>query len=88
MTRTAQTAKAGTIVKVLACALGGALATIAVVAGAVIATCFVFAVATGRLLRLVAHRLPRPARTRSEAPVRAPARAAAVRRTPSMSASS
>lgn len=81
MTGATKSARANTIIRVGACALGGALATIVIVVGAVMAACFAFGTATVGLLRILADRLPRPARTESEAPIRA----GALRRTPSVS---
>ena len=68
----------GTILKVSVCALGGAFATVVVLAGAVLATCLTFVFVLAQGLRPLASRLPRAAQKDAEAPARATARTASV----------
>ena len=68
----------GTMLKLAACAVGGALAAIVVVAGALLATLFAFLLVAAQILRPLGRLVPR-----AQQPDAEPARAPAVARTAS-----
>ena len=71
--RTTRAGRTCAVVKVGALTLGGALATIAVIAGAVMAACFAFAMASAALLRSPLQRLSSATQAESEPAARNPA---------------